>query len=115
MSNDKKFFVRNSILRDLIPIGLALIFFVLRMLLASKYAFIVVAIILLIIFIHIDSRSAKTGFFSEGASRRRIRKARDKENLSYLLNKRLLIIRSWDYYELRNKNIIITYDFEKNL
>ena len=113
MSNDKKFFVRNSILRDLIPIGLALIFFVLRMLLASKYAFIVVAIILLIIFIHIDSRSAKKGFFSEGASRRRIRKARDKENLSYLLGRRLLLIRSWDYYELRNKNIIITYDFEK--
>ena len=79
----------------------------------SKYGELIVVAFIVIVSIFINSKKSGGGFFSDSSSRMRIRKARDKENLSYLLNKRLLIIRSWDYYELRNKNIIITYDFER--
>lgn len=43
------------------------------------------------------------------------RKLMDKKRFSYLIEKKQLMIRSWNNYELRNSNVIISYDFKKKV
>ena len=50
----------------------------------SKYGELIVVAFIVIVSIFINSKKSGGGFFSDSSSRMRIRKARDKENLSYL-------------------------------